>query len=193
VPQTNKKKRQPFSCAVGRYSQTCIMSVFDHFPKSPFESGIPVSITVTNYSDPSGSTFQTPILSDTSSLISSFLLSNNKPFNVSALQQFLYHAVTSTREEIFDGSHVSPLSWAFFGANTLWFIALTALVWWRRNYQPVKAREVFLMYVSLAATYFISFMVTWRFAFGRYDFPCFFFSFLLLMAYPGVFLPSILR
>jgi hypothetical protein len=72
-------------------------------------------------------------------------------------------------------------------------LALFSLSIWRRNFQPVKARDIFLIIVSLFATYFVSLMVTLRFAFGRYEFSCFFFTFLLILAYPGLFLPAILR
>ncbi|KAG2381581.1 hypothetical protein C9374_005965 [Naegleria lovaniensis] len=101
--------------------------------------------------------------------------------------------ILTSRVELLDNTYISPVSWTLFGIFTVWFFVLLALVIWRRNYQPVKARDVFLMIVSLVATFFVSVMVTFRFSFGRYDFPCFFFTFLLILAYPGLFLPSILR
>ncbi|KAL9643604.1 hypothetical protein ABK040_015771 [Willaertia magna] len=101
--------------------------------------------------------------------------------------------IITTRTEIYDADAISPLSWTFYAVYSVWFFVLFTLVILRRNYQPVKSRDVFLMCVSLIATYFIAFMTTWRFAFGRHIFPCFFFILILYMSYPGVFLPSILR
>lgn len=118
--------------------------------------------------------------------------SSSTPYLKSSLSS-VYSGIVTTRHEILDLSYVSPVSWALLGAFTLWFVFLLSLAIWRRNYQPVKARDIFLMIVSIVATYFVSLMVTLRFAFGRYEFPCFFFTFLLLLAYPGLFLPAILR
>nr|CAG4714490.1 unnamed protein product [Naegleria fowleri] len=162
-------------------------SILDQFPPSPFYEDSLL------YPSAVFQTLSNLLSNNTSNNNSSNINSFNNTFSSSPYATVYLGGILTSRVELLDNSYISPVSWTLFAVFTVWFFILLALVLWRRNYQPVKARDVFLMIVSLFATFFVSVMVTFRFSFGRYDFPCFFFTFLLILAYPGLFLPSILR
>lgn len=85
------------------------------------------------------------------------------------------------------------VAWIFIGISGLILPGLIALLIWRRNMQPIKARSALLMIMSVIAQFLVFLTTSIRLGAGRWRYPCFLYTIVFSILVPSIFLPSIFR
>jgi predicted small integral membrane protein len=92
-----------------------------------------------------------------------------------------------------DSLMVPSISSIYFGFSIIQYVILVILLVWRRNRQPVKSRDAFLIFSSLTGETLVLMNISARYMVGWWKYPCFLYALTYSVVLPFILLPGVLR